>query len=437
MMKKFFFLPLLAIAMAVNGQQIELPGQQFELPKLNNDDFTKLKVNIGADFAIQYQAIQNVGSPIVSVNGVPTEIGFMPLGSNINLPAANMTINADIAPGMRIVLTTYLASRHHNDAWVKDGYLLIDNMPFIKCDLLSDIMKHVTVKVGDMEINYGDAHLRRSDNGNVVRDAFAENYIMEAFMTAPAAEFMFRNNGWIAMIGVTGGSMDPSLVGFKNNAFVTYNLASNLGAYGKFGFDKQLNKDLRVRFTVSPYLNPKNNAGGTLYNSDRAGARYFSVLVPAQVVSGTAPDQALAPNSTGTDITANQSNGHWGPGNTYQDKSLMMNLFATYRRAELFTTFETASGTNVLNGPKFTYNQFAVEGLYHLGDKEQYYLGARYDEVTNQLSQSVNRIQLAAGWYLTKNIILKAEYVDQKYNVPAYTANAGFKGLMVESGISF
>ncbi len=436
-MKKLFFLNLLAITMAVSGQQYELPGQQFEQSKLNSDNFTKLKVNIGADFALQYQSLENVGSHIVSLNGVPTQTGFMPIGSGVNLPAANMTFNADIAPGMQVVLTTYLASRHHNDTWVKDGYLLIDNLPFIKSDLLSEIMKYVTIKAGDMEINYGDAHLRRSDNGNVIRNAFTENYIMEAFMTAPAAEVMFRNNGWIGMLGVTGGSMDPSLVGFKNNAFVPYNMGQHLAVYGKFGFDKQLNKDFRLRFTVSPYLAAKNPQGGSLYNSDRAGARYYSILVPAQIVTGTAPNQVLAMNSTGTDITTNQSLGHWGPGSTYQDNSLMLNLFAKYKRAELFSTFETAHGTNVMNGPTFTYNQFAVEGLYHLGDREQYYLGARYDEVTNQLSQSVNRIQVAAGWYLTKNIVLKAEYVNQKYNVPTYTANAGFKGVMVESGISF
>ncbi|MBB3187492.1 hypothetical protein [Microbacter margulisiae] len=436
-MKKFLFLPLLAITMAVSGQQIELPGQQFEQPKLNSNDFTKLKVHIGGDFALQYQDLQNVGSPIVSVNGVPTEVGFMPIGSGVNLPSANMVIKADVAPGMRVVLTTYLASRHHNDTWVKGGYLQMDALPFIKSDLLSEIMKYVTIKVGDMEVNYGDAHLRRSDNGNVTRNAFAENYIMEAFMTAPAAEFMFRNNGWIGMVGVTGGSMDPSLVGFKNNTFVPYYMGEHLAFYGKVGFDKQFNKDFRLRFTVSPYLAEPNPQGGSLYNSDRAGARYYSILVPAQVVSGTAPNQVLAMNSTGTDITTNQSLGHWGPGMTYTDNSLMVNLFAAYQRAELFTTYEVASGTNVQNGPHYTYNQFAVEGIYHMGDKDQYYLGARYNEVSNQLSQSVNRVQLAAGWYLTKNILLKAEYVDQKYHVPAYTANAGFKGLMVESGISF
>jgi hypothetical protein len=36
----------------------------------------------------------------------------------------------------------------------------------------------VTVKVGHMEINYGDAHFRRSDNGNALYNPFVGNYIM-------------------------------------------------------------------------------------------------------------------------------------------------------------------------------------------------------------------------------------------------------------------
>jgi|GEM_PF-1132879 hypothetical protein len=115
----------------------------------------------------------------------------------------------------------------------------------------------------------------------------------------------------------------------------------------------------------------------------------------------------------------------------------MMNLFATYKRAELLLPLKQQAGQTyrmVLNS-RIINSQ--LKAFITLSDKEQYYLGVRYDEGTNQLSQSVNRIQLAAGWYLTKNIILKTEYVDQKYNVTTYTANAGFKGLMVESGISF
>jgi hypothetical protein len=53
----------------------------------------------------------------------------------------------------------------HNETWVKDGYNQIDEsaIDFIP---LKAIMQIATIRVGHMEINYGDAHFRRTDNGN-------------------------------------------------------------------------------------------------------------------------------------------------------------------------------------------------------------------------------------------------------------------------------
>ena len=39
-----------------------------------------------------------------------------------------------------------------------------------------------------MEINYGDAHFRRSDNGNAIYNPFVGNYIMDAFTTEIGGE---------------------------------------------------------------------------------------------------------------------------------------------------------------------------------------------------------------------------------------------------------
>ena len=65
---------------------------------------------------------------------------------------------------------------------MKDGFLQIDESP-VEFAPLQAIMKIVTIKVGHMEINYGDAHFRRSDNGNALYNPFVGNYIMDAFTT--------------------------------------------------------------------------------------------------------------------------------------------------------------------------------------------------------------------------------------------------------------
>jgi len=408
-MKKFTsFLTILLLAMVSFGQQ-------FELPKLNAEEFTKVKASVGADFAIQYQSIECEAD----------NLELMPLGAGVNLPTANFTINGDLAPGMRVSLVTYLSSRHHNEAWVKGGYLLIDQMPFLNSSAVDKVMKYMTVKVGVFEPNYGDSHFRRSDNGSVTQNAFVGNYIMDSYTTAPMMEFLFRNNGWIGLLGTTSGTINPALVGYANNQFVEYDMLKEMAFYGKLGYDKQLNDDFRIRLTGSFYSQADNHRG-TLYSGDRAGERYYSIMVPASL------------GSAGTDIKANSTNGRWGPGGTYELHSLMFNLFAKYKGLELFTTYENAKGTNVADGPEFEFNQFAVEGIARFGKTDQFYVGARYNTVKNQADISVDRTQIGGGWFLTKNVMAKVEYVNQKYHdFTNYGAEAGFKGMMVEAAISF
>jgi hypothetical protein len=53
---------------------------------------------------------------------------------------------------------------------------------------------------------------------------------------------------------------------------------------------------------------------------------------------------------------------------------------------------------------------------------------------------SVNRFQLGAGWFLTKNILAKLEYVNQEYNdyPTGDIYNGGqFNGITLEAAISF
>lgn len=56
-----------------------------------------------------------------------------------------MTIGAQLYDGVRVNLDLYLAARHHNETWVKGGYLQIDKLDFIQKDFLKDFMKYATI----------------------------------------------------------------------------------------------------------------------------------------------------------------------------------------------------------------------------------------------------------------------------------------------------
>lgn len=409
-MKKFI------IAILSFGLFSGVYAQQFEESVTGGGNLEKPEVRIGADFAMQFQALKHHSDSLL-----------IPLGKGINLPTANFNISALLADGMEVNLTTYLSSRHHVEAWVKGGYLILDKLPFINSPVIDRMMDYLTFKVGVMELNYGDAHFRRSDNGHVIKNLFVGNYILDAFTTAPAFEALFRNNGILVMGGITSGSLKPALVGFSatTNTYTPYNMGEELAYYWKTGFDKEINEDFRLRATLSGY-HSANNHFGSLYNGDRTGSRYYLVM---NTVKNTAAD---------VDPASNHTSGNWSPGFTDKNNSFMFNLFAKYKGFEVFGTVERSTGTSPFGGSEFSFSQYAVEGVVHFGKNEQFFAGGRYNLVKNDNDMSVNRFQAGAGWSLTKNIMLKAEYADQNYNnFILYGDNAGFDGLMFEAAISF
>lgn len=392
-------------------------SQNFEEKKLDGSTFEKLKVRIGADFAMQFQGI----------NHNSDSVDLIPLGSGMNLPTANFKIEADLARGVKVNLVTYLSSRHHTEAWVKGGYLLLDELPFIHSDFIDKVMKATTLKIGVMELNYGDAHFRRSDNGNVINNLFVGNYIMDAFTTAFGLEVLVRQNGILVMGGLNSGSLKPALSGYSSGTgdYSEYNFFDELALHWKAGYDKQITDALRLRATVSGF-HSFNHHMGSLYYGDRAGSRYY--LVMKQVTN----------SSSDVDPASGHTSGNWGPGFTDRNNAIMANLFGKFYGLELFGTFEYNNGTSA-SGAEFTFQQLAAEGLYRFGKEEQFYGGARFNLVYNENDESINRIQVAAGWFLTKNIMAKVEYVNQNYkDFGLYrSADAGFNGIMVEAGISF
>ena len=75
---------------------------------------------------------------------------------------------------------------------------------------------------------------------------------------------------------------------------------------------------------------------------------------------------------------------------------------------------------------------------------EKFYLGGRYNVVDAEDRSAgdikITRAQIAAGWFLTKNILAKFEYVSQKhkdYPSDSIFHDGMFDGFMIETVISF
>ncbi|QOR75930.1 MAG: hypothetical protein IMW88_11585 [Thermoflavifilum sp.] len=390
----------------------------FEPPKNDTATFTHLQLKIGAGFTQQFQALRhsNEATPNI-VNGVDQN-KLITIGNGFNLATANLNLDAELADGIELNVITYLSSRHHNDTWVKGGYLQIDKLSFLHNQAIDHLMNYVRFRVGDFEINYGDAHFRRTDNGQAIQNPFVGNYIMDAFMTAISGEAYVMNKGWIGMIGVAGSQV---------NTTVTNPSSRGPAIYGKLGFDKQFTPDLRFRLTGSIYTNQKS-PGNQLYNGDRGGSRYYLVMENTQAT-----------------ISNNAWSGEYNPQFSNHVTSIMINPFIQYRGLTFFGTYEHAQGRTGAETSNRKADQLVGDLLYYFGPRQNIYVGIRYDWVKGELpgvaqAVQVDRVQAALGWYIAPTVLLKAEYVDQRYhNYPTNNINYGgqFHGLMLEGTVGF
>src|SRR5699024_9177072 len=141
---------------------------EFEPIKDTTSTSNEVFVRVGGDFALQFQNLhhENSGSE-----------ELFDIGNNFNLATANFDLDVRLYDGVNMHLRTYLSSRHHPEPYVKGGYITIDKLNFIQEGFIEDIMKKVTIKIGNMENNYGDAHFRRSDNNLTIYNPFVGNYI--------------------------------------------------------------------------------------------------------------------------------------------------------------------------------------------------------------------------------------------------------------------
>lgn len=393
----------------------------FETTKEKGVDYQGFKIMWGAAFTQQFQGLSHENTadsvPTAPPGNLTDRNRLKEIGNGFNNAVANLYMHAQLAPGMRLQLTTYLSSRHHNEAWVKDGFLQVDESP-IDVPALHSLMKYTTLKIGHFQVNYGDMQFRRSDNGQAMYNPFVGNAIMDAFNTEIGTEVIFQRNGIIGVLAATNGEI-------RGRVDVPDDRAPAI--YGKLGFDRQLNEDLRLRFTGS-YRSQSSAASNSIYGGDRAGSRYYQVLE----------------NSAATE-SAQFTSGRINPGMRDNSVSYMLNPFVKWGGAEFFGMYESAKGKAANETVDREVKQYMAEALYRFYGDEQLYVGGRWNEFSGDLGGAnddvkVTRMNIGGGWFVTPTLLVKAEYVNQEYKgfVATDIRNGGkFKGFMIEGVMAF
>ena len=390
----------------------------FEPPKEEEVPFEGFKLELGAAFAQQFQALDHRNDADRGHRRRHQRQRADRLGAGFNLASANLNLNAQLAPGIRVALTTYLSSRHHPEAWVKDGYLLIDESPIddpaaqARSWSTHDPRRVTSRSTTVMRTSAAATTATRCTTHSSATTSWT------ASRPRSAARSTSGERRGIAMAAVTGGEINgPS----------SAPTSAAPRSSGSSAIDRQVNPDLRVRLTGSAYTTNKS-VNNTLYGGDRAGSRYHLVL-----------------ENTQANVANQFTSGRINPGLRNNVTAFMVNPFVKFGGAEFFGTYERATGASAGEPEDRTWNQYAADLVYRFLPDEQLYVGGRYNLVNGELQGSgaevsVDRVQIGAGWFVTPMVLLKAEYVTQNYrDFPLDDIRHGgkFNGFVVEGVVTF
>jgi hypothetical protein len=418
----------------------------FEPGKKDDTPYEGFRIRIGGSFTQNFQSLTHENTPTyVPVSGtnatnrnflygtIRAEDSTSASLTGFNLAMANLNFDFQIEDGIRVSLENYMSSRHHNEFWVKGGYIQIDKLPmFGNPEWFS---KTFRVKIGHFQPNFGDMQFRRSDGGNTMFNPFVENFILDAFTTEIGGEvYAFTESGLMAMVGMSSGLINGNIENYPstptgNNKEATKKTPS---VFFKLAYDKDFDNDLRFRLSASMYHNPSIQRN-TLYAGDRTGSQYFLMMDPALT------------NGVATTATAQFTSGRFNPGLTNSITTVMINPFLKYKGLEIFGSYEIASGKTYAEEDDRQFTQLAVEGVYRFVGQENVFVGARYVQASGRPvgftdDITIDRLALAAGWFPSKNLLLKAELVNQNYSdfpTTDYRNNGKFNGVMIQAAIGF
>ena len=320
----------------------------------------------------------------------------------------------------------YLASRNHPSTTYGDqGYLIFHGVPenLGNPKFLKTIFDHVDVKVGAFVLDYGDQQLHRTNNAISQNNRLVGNYIIDPNFVSVGGEVMSKPGKFNWLVGVTNGTNTEDFQQGRGNAFNAKVWLVPIDP---------------VRLSASAYTVDHSDTpvtGGsrsTLFSGNRSGERYAAVLG-----GGQAPGQILP--SAGKKVRS------WQLDAAFEGTS-PLKFYANYGN----TKDEDTNGSAV-GKPVEQWKYYSAEGAWYL--TPNLYGAARYNVADavkfNNLSSNgkVKRIQIGGGLWLTKHLLAKVEYVDQKYsgfavgnvvnNGIAAWKNPEFKGFVSEVSFAF
>lgn len=312
---------------------------------------------------------------------------------------------------IEVVFDLYLSSRNHpSTTYGNEGYMILHGVPenLESLTFLEPILEKVDIKAGHFLVDFGDNAEHRSNNAIVQKNPLIGNFVVDPNIVSIGMQVNSKPGkgyGWV--VGVNNGTTTEDWNvgrGFAANAKVfVYPVKSLRASLSYMAADNS--------------SNPTKAAGGSalqMFTGNRSGERYAGVMGGGQAPGNVFPQAGEKFSAAQLDLT-------------YDTDRFPLEFYGHYGRTQDKDINGSAAGT-----PEETWNYYAGDVVYRI--TPTLYAAARYSGATTDMLSGretdgkVSRIQIGGGFWLTRNMLMKLEYVTQKYS--------GFRnGDVVNNGI--
>ena len=372
--------------------------------KITDNETTKLYMTlatVGTAQALDHKnAFDTKGAPLAKVSP-----GFQNAFGDLGF-IAKFGKNEEI----EVVFDMYLSSRNHpSQTYGNEGYIILRGVPenLQGLKFLEPVLKRVDLKAGHMLVDFGDAAQHRTNNAIAQKNPLVGNFVIDPNIVSIGMQVSSKPGsriGWL--VGVSNGTTTED-----------WNVGRGFAYNGKLIFYPVQSLRTSVSYIGTDQSdNPTKAAGGSsmqMFTGNRSGERYAGILGGGQAPGNVFPQAGEKFSAAQFDVT-------------WKNES-PLELYGHYGRTQDLDINGNAPGN-----PEEKWGYYAGDVVYRI--TPALYAAARYSNATadtlNGVSSNgkVNRIQVGGGLWLSKNLLVKMEYVNQKYS--------GFEtGVVVNNGI--
>ena len=410
----------LALALAIVLGLASAVQAQIKIVDTDTNKLYMTLATVGTAQALNHENVYDAkGAPLAKVSP-----GFQNAFGDLGF-VAKLGKNQEI----EIVFDMYLSSRNHpSTTYGNEGYIILHGVPenLQSLKFLEPILKKVDIKAGHMLVDFGDALQHRSNNAIAQKNPLVGNFVIDPNIVSIGMQASSKPGtriGWL--VGVSNGTTTEN-----------WNVGRSFPYNGKLIFYPVKSLRTSVSYIATDQSdNPTASAGGSsmqMFTGNRSGERYAGVLGGGQAPGNVFPQGGEKFSAAQFDVT-------------WKNES-PLELYGHVGRTQDLDINGSAAGT-----PEEKWMYYAGDVVYRLNSS--LYAAARYSNATvdtlagNASNGKVDRIQVGGGLWLSKNLLVKVEYVNQKYsgfaegqmvnnNIQAWR-NPQFSGVISEVSFSF